>query len=199
MNSPWEQSEPNGASQKLGGDIATVEAVDPQPVTAHSAGDGAAAAPALAPPAPARDEAANNIDKIRDILFGANARDYEARFERLEQALMKEAAQLREDSRKSLAALEAFVKQEVESLSTKIEDLAGHTADTHQELKEQLLQHGRDLTEEIHAKHREVSGVLDQRYNELGKNKTDRSTLAALFSEFSTRLTSDSHSQENGH
>jgi hypothetical protein len=35
------------------------------------------------------DSGAGNIDKIRDILFGSNMRDYEQRFARLEEALKK--------------------------------------------------------------------------------------------------------------
>ena len=36
-----------------------------------------------------------NVDKIRDILFGAQMRDYDKRFARLEDRLMKDAEALR--------------------------------------------------------------------------------------------------------
>src|SRR5215813_12449769 len=57
-----------------------------------------------------------NVDKIRDILFGAQMRDYDKRFARLEDRLMKDAEALRDEMRKRLDALESYVKQEAEAL-----------------------------------------------------------------------------------
>src|SRR5947209_6262346 len=39
---------------------------------------------------------AGNVDKIRDILFGTQMRDYDSRFARLEETLVKENAEIRE-------------------------------------------------------------------------------------------------------
>ena len=57
--------------------------------------------PPSAPDAPA-DHGAGNIDKIRDILFGSNMRDYEHRFARLEEdvGILRGAAQNRMIGRK---------------------------------------------------------------------------------------------------
>ena len=41
-----------------------------------------------------------NVDKIRDILFGSNMREYEKRFGRLEERLTKSSDALREDLKK---------------------------------------------------------------------------------------------------
>ncbi len=35
-------------------------------------------------------QAGGNVDKIRDILFGSQMRDYETRFARLEESLLRE-------------------------------------------------------------------------------------------------------------
>ncbi len=43
----------------------------------------------------ARGDEVNNVDKIRDILFGNQMRDYDAKFARLEERLQAEAAELR--------------------------------------------------------------------------------------------------------
>ena len=55
-----------------------------------------------------------SIDKVRDILFGVQMRDYDKRFARLEERLLKETSELKDDVKKRLAALEQFMKQEVE-------------------------------------------------------------------------------------
>ena len=46
-----------------------------------------------------------NVDKIRDILFGSQMRDYEKRFSRLEERLTKAQDTLREDLKKRFDAL----------------------------------------------------------------------------------------------
>ena len=53
-----------------------------------------------------------NIDKVRDILFGGQMRDYDRRFQKLEERLLQETSELKDDVRKRLAALEQFMKQE---------------------------------------------------------------------------------------
>ena len=59
------------------------------------------------------------------------------------------------------------------------------------ELRDQLLQHGRDFTEQIQAKQQEVAALLEQRFHELRKDKTDRAALASLFSEVALRLNNE--------
>jgi len=52
-----------------------------------------------------------NVDKIRDILFGSQMRDYDKRFGRLEDRLIKDAESLREEMKKRFETLEAFVQK----------------------------------------------------------------------------------------
>lgn len=160
---------------------------------------------------------AGNVDKIRDILFGTQMRDYESRFNRLEETLIKETLEIRETNRKKFEQLEGFVRREFETvqsrikserderievasqlarelkdltdgLSRRIRDLDDRGTTTERELRNDLLQQARDLTEEIRARHEELSTILDRRVHELRDGKTDRATLAALFSEVALRL-----------
>ncbi|MGA9594256.1 MAG: hypothetical protein WBS18_14245, partial [Candidatus Acidiferrales bacterium] len=50
-------------------------------------------------PATEKGEGAN-VDKIRDILFGSQMRDYEKRFARLEESVTKALDTLRDDTTK---------------------------------------------------------------------------------------------------
>jgi len=61
-----------------------------------------------------------NVDKIRDIIFGSQMRDYEKRFLRLEERLTADAQALREDTKKRFDTLEAFVQKEIDSLSQRL-------------------------------------------------------------------------------
>src|ERR1700735_4587522 len=62
---------------------------------------------------------AGNVDKIRDILFGSQMRDYEARFARLEETLIKETLEIRETNRRRFDQLETFIKREFETVQAK--------------------------------------------------------------------------------
>ena len=63
-----------------------------------------------------------NVDKIRDILFGSQMRDYDKRFVRLEERLAKASDALRDDLKKRFDSLESFVQQEVESLHQRLQN-----------------------------------------------------------------------------
>lgn len=166
---------------------------------------------------PASHDASGNIDKIRDILFGANMRDYEHRFSRLEEALRKESADLRENTRRHLEALEAFVHKEIASLQSritaerdersesharlsselsassaailkKIGEFESQEASAKSDIRNNLLQQSKDLNDAIRQKADELNSLLERRFAELHHSKTDRAGLASLFSEVALRL-----------
>jgi len=171
-----------------------------------------------APHDAATDQSPGNIDKIRDILFGSNMRDYEQRFARLEEALKKESTDLRETTRRHLEALESFVHKELAALEVrlnterderseshtrlaaelssasstihrKIGDLENHEAQAKREIRNDLLQQSKELTDAIRAKGEELIALLERRAAELHHAKTDRAALAGLFNEVALRLT----------
>jgi hypothetical protein len=162
-----------------------------------------------APPAPdaPSDQGAGNIDKIRDILFGSNMRDYELRFAHLEEALKKESADLRDTTRRHLESLESFVHKELAALEArlnaerdersagaasilkKIGDMENFEAQSNRELRNDLLQQSKELTDAIRNKGEEIIALLERRSQELQHSKTDRAALAGLFNEVALRLT----------
>ena len=162
-----------------------------------------------------------NLDKIRDILVGPQMRDYEKRFVRLEERLVKECGNLREDTRKRLDYLENYIKTEVDSLierlkteqtqrddavneldqelknliktlERKITQLDEQTSLNQRELRQQILEQSKNLNNDIEQKHDELLTVLEREAKELRTGKTDRSTLAALFAELAVRLNNES-------
>jgi hypothetical protein len=160
---------------------------------------------------------AGNVDKIRDILFGSQMRDYEARFSRLEETLVKETQEIRETNRRRFDQLEAYIKREFEtvqsrfkserderldvaaqqsrelkelgeSLSRRIRDLDDRSSAAERDLRSQMMDQGREITNELHAAHDELVSLLDKRVYELRDSKTDRAALASLFTEVALRL-----------
>jgi DNA anti-recombination protein RmuC len=158
-----------------------------------------------------------SIDKVRDILFGVQMRDYDKRFARLEERLAKETADLREDVKKRLASLEQYVKQEVEALGERLSAEHGERVDeskdlgqqlretskvfekktaamddqsakAQRELRQQLLEQQQRLTEEMQQRHHELLQALSRDAAELRDEKADRAALASLFTEMAMRL-----------
>src|SRR5947209_14604531 len=74
---------------------------------------------------------AGSLDKVRDMLFGSQARDYEKRFTRLEERLTKESTDLKNEVKRRFDMLENYIKKELETLSERIrsEQNERHDAD----------------------------------------------------------------------
>lgn len=179
------------------------------------------------PLADAEAAAGGNLDKVRDLLFGGQMRDFDRRFSRLEERLAKETADLREEVKKRLTTLEGYMKAEVDSLSDRLraeqdgrasadQDLGSELRGTAQQfdqkvaqLDELLARGQRDLRQQLHLQHQELSDEIRQRFEdvlerlareagELRGDKTDRKALAALLTEMAMRLNGDLRSLAPG-
>jgi len=163
---------------------------------------------------------AGNVDKIRDILFGGQMRDYDKRFARLEERLIRESTELREENRQAVAALETFVKKELEALThrlqneqqgreSSIQSLArelhetartlearlsqfdNQTTAAHRDLREQILEQSKALSDEMRRRHEDMGSMLQREVADLNHQKTDRTALSSLFTEIAMRLNQD--------
>ncbi|MBC1219878.1 hypothetical protein GNF10_16265 [Nostoc sp. UCD121] len=164
-----------------------------------------------------------NLDKVREILFGNQTRDTERRFNRLEERLIKELGNVRDETRKRLDALEIYIKQEVDSLTQrlkneqverdsqvkavaeesksiiislekKITQFDEQATNSQRELREQILNQSKSLQDEIQQKSQEIVALLEREAQELRREKTDRSNLAAMFTELAIRLNAENKS-----
>lgn len=162
-------------------------------------------------------EESGKVDRIRDILFGSQMRDYDGRFQRLEERLIHEATEIRADLQKRLEALEGFMKGEVESIahranaeqserSSAIEKLGRDLAETAKHfdsriktldeqtakeihaLRQQLLDQSKTLSEEIREKHDQMKAGLDREAEQIRGAMTGREALAEMLSEVALRL-----------
>lgn len=161
-----------------------------------------------------------NLDKVRDLLFGGQMRDYDRKFARLEERLVRETGELRDEVRKRLAGLETYMKTEVESLSERLraeqdaranggKDLARELRETAQQIEQRVSQLDevvargqRELRQQLHAQHQELGDDIRQRVedvlarlareaHDLRTDKADRGALAALLTEMAMRLSGE--------
>lgn len=158
-----------------------------------------------------------NVDRIRDILFGSQMRDYDGRFQRLEERLAAEANNLRADVGKRLEAIEAYMRGESESLGNRLNteqsergqaverinrDLAETTRHLNEritnldnqiakelrDLRQLMLDQTKALSAEIKEKHDTLRAGLDHEAQQIRGAMTGREALAEMLSELSLRL-----------
>ena len=158
-----------------------------------------------------------NVDKIRDILFGTQQRDYEKRFKRLEDRFSKDNMHLRDDMMQKLKSLEELINGEVDSLGERVStERQERTADVQNlqheintvrneltnrlaQLDEQFSKDLKQFRQQTHTKFKELASQIRQSNDnltgafkadvaQLQEEKVNRSDLAAFFSEFSLRL-----------
>jgi hypothetical protein len=173
-----------------------------------------------APVLSSQDAGAGNVDKIRDILFGSQMREYEGRFARLEDNVAKELADLRDAAKKRADAIEGYARGEFEALQArlrnerddrtaglrqvardlnelssaitkKIEDVDEQAVQAHRQLRIELLELSKTFTEDLASKQEQMSALVDKRFHELRKGKTDRAALATLLNEMSLKLSGE--------
>ena len=163
---------------------------------------------------------AGNMDKIRDILFGNMAKDYEKRFIQFENQLSQETAELRSEIFKRIDALEVYLKQEIKDINARLKSEANEraredkaiqketasgfdalnkrlTADEEKlaqkstELREQILDQSKKLSGEITSKFDQASVNLKRSVSDLNESKVNRSDLSGFFLEIAMRLSGE--------
>ena len=161
-----------------------------------------------------------SLDTVRDILFGAQARESEKRIAGLEQRVQKTVDGIREETRKRLDAIEAYINKEVQALLEQIKteqtkraeadkDLASDLAETtktltkriadleessttaQRELRKQILDQSKILTDELHKGLAELRALVDRTSNELSNRKADRTALASMLTDVAAALSDD--------
>jgi hypothetical protein len=167
-----------------------------------------------------------SVEKIREILFGSQIKNYDSRFSRLEDALARETAEIKDTMHRRLESLEAFFKKETESLaarlkaerdereevlneisrelktasaqlSKKILDLDSKASADRSSARQELMAESRKIFEEIRQRNDSLTALLETRVRELNHAKTDRSALAGLFVELAVRLKDESDGDKN--
>ena len=158
-----------------------------------------------------------NLEKVRDLLFGAQMRDMENHFARLEERLQKDLVELKDETRGRFESLEVFLRKEIESLTDQLRaeqevrqqavqtltqeltetvkafnqrtnQAEEHIVKAQRELRQHILDQSRSLRDEFWDRYRELSEATEHNVQELRAEKTDRATLAVLLTELAMRL-----------
>jgi hypothetical protein len=160
---------------------------------------------------------ADNVDRIREILFGSHMREYTQRFLRIEERLAGETAELKAEICRRLESLDAHRRQEMDALTDRLnterwercesaERFARELNDTRESLNQRLRQAGEEMAKDVRDlrqlaldRHRSLSDELKQyvntadalqgrRLEELRSSSLNRFALADLLAELALRI-----------
>lgn len=168
-----------------------------------------------------------NLEKVRDILFGAQSREFEHRFAALESQLREESATLRADLSNSVDELKQFLNGEVQRVAEQFQkEQSARTADV-KDVRSVIEQLGKTLEERLSGldskatqqfstievnltqQKQEISdsyseqiaqlqAQVDQGFQELKADKTDRAVLSEMLMDLAVRLkASEHHTQDS--
>ncbi len=182
--------------------------------------------PKQTPPnaAAAAADSPENLDKVRDILFGGHMRAVEGRIARVEERLLHDQQALRADLETALAGLESYARKELEALGEKLKaerakrtddlkllsaemketlkavdrrlaKLDEATSGADADLRSQLLEQKRAHAADVKQLTEQLTGELRRAEHELRAEKADLSSLIAVFSDMAVRLTGEVHPQ----
>lgn len=158
-----------------------------------------------------------NVDKIRDILFGGQMRDYDRRFNELEQRLAKENQRVADEVSSRLDKLDTYIKKEIDRIAEKSKQEKKDRLDAEKSLDQSLQKSAKDLLnaignvdesltencaelrKDLHDQSQEFEKNLNQskadleydldtKSKELHELKVSRDELAGFFNEIALRL-----------
>ena len=156
------------------------------------------------------DKNTNNVDQIRDLIFGNQIKDFEAQFEKLNNTLsvMEEKmtksfgeahAKLQTETERSLELLEKKIdtlSSSTQKERTKLKELIGNTDENlHEQLTNQkdefaaklkimrdnVTDDNNKMTEKISAMQKEIQVVLEKGLAKLSNDKLSRDAMAQMF------------------
>jgi len=167
----------------------------------------------------------DNVDKIRDILFGNQMRDFDRKFSQLEDRIASDLAAMRKENANQMDSLQAYVDSEVEILTSKlsseeksridelselddalkknvkqIEQKIAETVKTidkqSREINQKILKQSQDFNGELISQMEQTRKRMDDYRQELSRGKVDKTTLAEMLNSLAMQLNQDESSKK---
>lgn len=137
----------------------------------------------------------DNVDKIRDILFGNQMREVSQRFANLEKNLAKDLAAMRSENALQIDSLKTFIESEIEILGSKLsgeeQTRVGNVDELDDKLKQQVKQIDKKIGDVVNSLDKN-SRDINQKI--LKQSQDSSSELSSQIGEARSRM--DGHRQE---
>jgi recombinational DNA repair ATPase RecF len=162
----------------------------------------------------------DNVDTIRDILFGSQMRSFEQKFSQLEERLSNDFSVLRQENARQFESLQTFIEGEIDILSNKlsseekirIDEMDGLDNELKQtakhidkkiidtgnlldkqsrEINQKILKQSQAFTSELNTQVEQTRKRIDEYNQDLSDDKLDKSTLAEIFNTLALQINGD--------
>lgn len=172
------------------------------------------------PAAPSSEPSADQMNRVRELLFGKKTRQIETWMAKLEAKLSADHQHLREEMDERFESLETFLKSELKALleisereeearvaadkdlDERLKGVSNALVEQFNGLRKRVEQSDREHREELLAARQKLSDDLRKRTDELeaqlnltseslSSGKADRSTMAALLNDMALRLAAE--------
>ncbi len=155
-----------------------------------------------------------NLNKVRDILFGESLSGLQESLGKLEKSIMAKVDALASEQSKRIENLERLLDKKISDIDKILKEEKGERIDRVEELSSSIVdvktliaaqvaelstrqdsvqsELGKSIDDEVGRLSKTIKNLndeLDSKMGRLGDDKTDRATLANLFSELSKGLT----------
>ncbi len=159
----------------------------------------------------------NNVDQIRDLIFGQQIREFEEKFDRLERTLKEHETKAAQSLEKTFGALEARLERTIDALEVKLDQLSTASLKERTKLREmvesseELLQGsitqlkndmttklklleentadmGSTFRDEMRQMREEIETEVTRKVDALSAGKLSRDTFAQVLVETAMRL-----------
>jgi len=128
-----------------------------------------------------KPEGGENVDQIRDILFGAQRQDYERRFARLEELLINSISELGNETTRKFAGHQEEYNKRLAGLEESVTKVSEFSLDIERNInvhKGENDKSFRDLEEQLKGDIDKAKSEIIRSLEHLDMHKVDHSTLA---------------------
>lgn len=162
----------------------------------------------------------DNVDKIRDILFGNQMREVEQRFARLEKSLANDLSAMRNENALQIDSLKTFIESEIEILGSKlsgeeqsrienvdelddkvkqsvkqidkkISDVVKSLDKNSRDVNQKILKQSQDFNNELSNQITEARERMDNHRQELSFAKVDKLVLSEMLNALALQVNPD--------
>jgi|GEM_PF-237397 len=162
----------------------------------------------------------DNVDKIRDILFGNQMREVSQRFANLEKNLAKDLAALRNENALQIDSLKTFIESEIEILGSKLSgeeqsrvenvdelddklkqqvkqidknigDVVNSLDKNSRDINQKILKQSQDFSSELSNQIGEARSRMDGHRQELSAAKVDKQVLSEMLNALALQVNPD--------
>ena len=162
----------------------------------------------------------NSVDKIREILFGGQKREFSRRLDEMEAVFRKELEEIRHEQNQRHEALETYIRREIDALADQVmaelrqrteqvrelseevekirkalekrmDQLDEDTRKAAKDFRQQLLEQTKTLSVEIQRKSEETGARFAAAQQDMREDMVGRASLGALFTRMGMHLASE--------